>query len=108
MTTSRPTIAALDLIMRFDLDQRAPVITATNFTMSFITETVHERILHGIPFAKLIEKRRPIAVTRVLPYTIIIWPPLSIDDLAKVQGLTDECLVELERIPKKMCGCVLF
>jgi hypothetical protein len=91
---------AVDLIHMTGLDQHTPVISEVNFSMSFATETVGVR--KG-PFTKLVDKRRPIAVKRVLPYSIIIWPRLTIHELACVEGLTDECYVRLDRLPRATC-----
>jgi hypothetical protein len=94
---------AIDLIGTKGLNQHAPVVSEVNFTMTFVTETVGMRT--G-PFTKLVDKRRPIAVTRVLPYNIIIWPRLTIHELACVDGLTDECYVTVDRLPRATC-CTL-
>jgi hypothetical protein len=94
---------AVDIIRMKDLDQHAPVIAEVNFSMSFATATVGVR--KG-PFTKLVDKRRPVAVKRVLPYTIIIWPRLTIHELACVDGLTDECYVRLDRLPRATCCTV--
>jgi hypothetical protein len=94
---------AVDLINMKGLDQHAPIIAEVNFTLQFITDTVGVR--KG-PFTKLVDKRRAIAVTRVLPYNIIIWPRLTVHELACVDGLTDECVVRLDRIPRATCCTV--
>ena len=99
--------AAMDTIYRRDLRQHVPCVVSSNFTMIFTHEVVHDRLLHGVPFAKLVDRRRPIAVAKVFPYIIPIVPPITIDELASVQGLTHECMVEIdESTARKPLCCV--
>lgn len=94
-------IGMRDLLSVKGLKQNAPCVTGVNFRFSYVEEHTHERMLHSMPWAKLVTRRIPIRVERVLENMVVVEPAMTIHELAQLDGVTDECTVEIDRLPQK-------
>jgi len=94
-------IGVRDLLSVKGLKQNAPCVTEVNFRFSYVEEHTHERMLHGMPWAKLVTRRIPIKVERVLEHMVAVFPAMTIHELAQLDGITDGCKVEIDRLPHK-------
>lgn len=99
-------LSARDILSIANLDQSTPCIVETNFRFTYVEELYTERLLHGLPWAKLLKRRIPVRVTHILPKTVPMEPPLTLHELSQLEGITDSCHVVVDRLPRK-CTCVI-
>jgi hypothetical protein len=101
-------IGVHDLLNVKGLRQNVPCVLEANFRFSYIEEHTHERMLHSMPWAKLVTRRIPIKIERVLEHMVLVEPAMTIHELAQLDGITDACKVEIDRLPHKWFSRTCF